>query len=129
MEIIRISAKPKMEKLSQLIVRLKSLGFEDKIIFFAEGITKEEFISKAEDLGVNVFKYKYMRFFNDVKIFTNGFFFDDSYVFMDCSKNSFLKAKEYAEHCEAKSIIYTEELPENSKYDLSIKVMKGKVHG
>ena len=129
MEIIKISAKPKMEKLCQLIVRLKSVGFEDKIIFFAEGVNKEDFISKAEGLGVNVFRYKYMRFFNDVKKITNGFFFDDSYVFMDCSKNIFLKAKEYVEHCEANSIIYTEQLPENSKYDLSIEVMKGKIHG
>ena len=125
MEITKISAKPKMEKLSQLIVRMKSVGFEEKIIFLAEGISEQEFISKCKDLGVNVFRYKYLRFYNSVKHFSSGFFFDDSNVFVDCFKGSFSKVKEYAEHCEVRSVTYTEQLPEYAKYDLMIEVAKG----
>ena len=125
MEITKISAKPKMGKLSQLIIRMKSVGFEEKIIFLAEGISKQEFISKCEDLGVNVFRYKYLMFYNSVKHFSSGFFFDNSDVFVDCFKGSFSKVKEYAEHCEVRSVTYTEQLPEYSKYDLMIEVTKG----
>ena len=125
MEITKISAKPKMEKLSQLIVRMKSVGFEEKIIFLVEGISEQEFISKCEDLGVNVFRYKYLRFYNSVKHFSSGFFFDDSNVFVDCFKGSFSKVREYVEHCEVRSVTYTEQLPEYAKYDLMIKVTKG----
>ena len=125
MEITKISAKPKMEKLSQLIVRMKSVGFEEKIIFLAEGISEQEFISKCEDLGVNVFRYKYLRFYNSVNHFSSGFFFDDSNVFVDCFKGSFSKVREYVEHCEVRSVTYTEQLPEYTKYDLMIEVTKG----
>ena len=125
MEITKISAKPKMEKLSQLITRMKSFGFEEKIIFLAEGISEQEFISKCEDLGVNVFRYKYLRFYNSVKLFNSGFFFDDSNVFVDCFKGSFSKVREYVEHCEVRSVTYTEQLPEYAKYDLMIEVTKG----
>ena len=125
MEITKISAKPKMEKLSQLIVRMKSVGFEEKIIFLAEGISEQEFISKCEDLGVNVFRYKYLRFYNSVKHFSSGFFFDNSDVFVDCFKGSFSKVREYVEHCEVRSVTYTEQLPEYTKYDLMIEVTKG----
>ena len=125
MEITKISAKPKMEKLSQLIVRMKSVGFEEKIIFLAEGISEQEFISKCEDLGVNVFRYKYLRFYNSVKHFSSGFFFDNSDVFVDCFKGSFSKVRKYVEHCEVRSVTYTEQLPEYTKYDLMIEVTKG----